>query len=51
MFTIENFAFKRGNKAVNDAFVGDPGSISLDTETQTIRIHDGAARAAPTLLV
>lgn len=42
MFDIENFAFKRGDKAKNDALVGPQGSFSIDTESKTIRIHDGA---------
>lgn len=33
--------FFRGNKAENDAYTGGPGKVSFDTETQSVRIHDG----------
>lgn len=38
---FENLQFKRGSKSANDALVGPRGSISIDMETQSIRIHDG----------
>lgn len=41
MFQFEAIQFKRGDKARNDAYVGKPGSISIDHETKTIRVHDG----------
>ena len=33
--------FKRGTTAQNDAFTGNAGSISIDTELNQIRVHDG----------
>ncbi len=33
---------RRGNRALNDNFVGMPGEVSFDTDTKTIRVHDGA---------
>lgn len=33
---------RRGTTAQNDAFTGMPGEITFDTETKTLRIHDGA---------
>lgn len=38
---FENLQFKRGSKSANDALVGPRGSISIDMETQSIRVHDG----------
>lgn len=38
---IENVAFKRGNKVKNDAYIGPPRTISIDTESKNIRVHDG----------
>jgi hypothetical protein len=35
------FKFKRGSTAANNAYTGPAGSISLDTEKNEIRIHDG----------
>lgn len=32
---------RRGTTAQNDAFTGMPGEITMDTEKNTIRIHDG----------
>jgi microcystin-dependent protein len=34
--------FRRGTTAQNDGFTGAAGEISLDTDTNNIRIHDGA---------
>ena len=39
---IENLQFKRGSKAANDTMVGPRGSISIDWDTRSIRVHDGA---------
>lgn len=33
--------FKRGNTAQNNAFTGDLGVITIDTQTRQIRVHDG----------
>ena len=33
---------RRGTAAQNNNFTGMPGEISMDTDTKTIRIHDGA---------
>lgn len=32
---------KRGTTTANDAFIGKAGSLSIDTELQQLRIHDG----------
>ena len=37
----QNIQFKRGTKAKNDNFIGPDGSISVDKESKTLRIHDG----------
>lgn len=34
--------FRRGNTAQNNAFTGVVGEISVDTTTNTIRVHDGS---------
>lgn len=34
--------FKRGTTAQNDAYTGRAGSISVDTELNTLRVHDGS---------
>ena len=34
--------FRRGTSAQNNAFTGAAGEITLDTDTNNIRIHDGA---------
>jgi hypothetical protein len=41
MFQFENIQFKRGDKATNDAYVGKPGTISIDRESMNVRVHDG----------
>lgn len=33
--------FKRSNTAGNDAYIGDLGEITIDTQKRKIRIHDG----------
>lgn len=33
--------FKRGSAAQNDAFTGETGTITIDTENNRLRIHDG----------
>lgn len=34
---------KRGTKSQNDGYLGLPGEITYDSETQTIRVHDGVS--------
>lgn len=41
MLTIEDMQLKRGSTAENDAFVGLDGTISIDNEGNSIRVHDG----------
>lgn len=41
MTQFQNLQFKRGSKSANDSLVGPRGSISIDMETRSIRIHDG----------
>ena len=38
---FNNMQFKRGNKSANDTLTGPRGSISIDFESQSIRVHDG----------
>lgn len=33
--------FLRGTKAENDLFVGDAGTITIDTTNNVVRLHDG----------
>lgn len=37
----QNIQFKRGTKAKNDNFIGPDGSLSVDKESKTLRIHNG----------
>jgi len=37
-----NIQFKRGTKAKNDTFIGPDGSLSIDKESKTLRVHNGA---------
>lgn len=39
--TIQNIQFKRGSTSEADTYVGPPGSITLDMQGGSIRIHDG----------
>jgi hypothetical protein len=32
---------KRGTKAQNDNYIGEEGEITVDTDTQIVRVHDG----------
>jgi hypothetical protein len=34
--------FRRGTTAQNDAFTGALGEVSIDTQKDTLRVHDGA---------
>lgn len=36
------FAFRGGNKAKNDLYTGPARSLSVDTETKELRMHDGS---------
>lgn len=39
--TYTPFQFLRGNTAQNNAYTGQPGEITVDTELNQIRVHDG----------
>lgn len=39
--TYTPFQFLRGNTAQNNAYTGQPGEITVDTELNQIRLHDG----------
>lgn len=39
--TIQNIQFKRGSTSEADTYIGPPGSITLDMQGGSIRIHDG----------
>lgn len=41
--------FKRGTTAQNDAYTGPAGSLTLDTETNEIRVHDGTTAGGHTI--
>lgn len=36
-----NLVPKRGDGAVNDAYTGVPGEITVDMDAKTVRVHDG----------
>ena len=51
--------FRRGTTAQNNSFTGSPGELSIDTDLEVIRVHDGShpggyaqvgANAAQTLI-
>ena len=42
--------FRRGTTAQNDAFTGAVGEISVDTDKDTLRVHDGATAGGFELL-
>ena len=39
--TINRFSIRRGNTATNNAYKGYAGELTINTETKTIRVHDG----------
>ena len=41
--------FRRGTTAQNDAFTGASGEISIDTQANTMRVHDGSTAGGQTL--
>ena len=43
MTKIQKLLWLRGKTAANDTFAGKTGEISIDTETNRIRVHDGEA--------
>ena len=42
--------FRRGTTAQNDAFTGAVGEISVDTDKDTLRVHDGSTAGGSELL-
>ena len=34
--------FRRGTTAQNNSFTGAVGEISIDTDTENVRVHDGS---------
>ena len=42
--------FRRGTTAQNNAFTGAVGEISVDTDKDTLRVHDGSTVQHPELL-
>ena len=42
--------FRRGTSAQNDAFTGALGEISVDTDKDTLRVHDGSTAGGSELL-
>ncbi len=38
---INRFSIRRGNTATNNAYKGYAGELTINTETKTIRVHDG----------
>ena len=41
--------FRRGTAAQNNAFTGSAGELSIDTESDTIRVHDGSTAGGFTI--
>ena len=41
--------FRRGNTTQNNAFTGAAGEISVDTTTNTLRVHDGSTAGGITI--
>lgn len=39
---IKKVLFRRGNTIQNDNYVGVFGEVSVDTQANTLRVHDGA---------
>jgi hypothetical protein len=39
---MSRFSIRRGNTAQNDAYTGYAGELTINTDTKTIRVHDGA---------
>ena len=42
--------FRRGNTIQNDSFTGASGEISINTETKSIRVHDGSTTGGTELV-
>lgn len=40
---------KRGDSNANETYIGMPGEITMDTETKTVRVHDGETAGGTTL--
>ena len=38
---VTKVLFKRGNTVQNSNYTGVSGEISIDTQTKTLRVHDG----------
>ena len=43
------FQFRRGTTSQNNAFTGAAGEISIDTDTNAIRVHDGSTAGGATV--
>ena len=47
---VRRVQLRRGTTAENDAFTGAVGEITVDTQTNTVRVHDGANAGGQDLL-
>ena len=47
---VRRVQLRRGSTAENDAFTGAIGEITVDTQTNTVRVHDGATAGGQDLL-
>ena len=47
---VRRVQLRRGTTAENDAFTGAVGEITVDTQTNTIRVHNGASAGGQDLL-
>ena len=43
--------FRRGTTAQNNAFTGSVGELSINTTTNTIRVHDGSTAGGTELML
>ena len=42
--------FRRGTTSQNNSFTGSVGEVSVDTDLDTLRVHDGSTAGCPTLV-
>ena len=43
------FQFRRGTTSQNNSFTGAAGELSIDTDTNQIRVHDGSTAGGSTV--
>ena len=47
--SLKEILWKGGSAEQNDAYTGEPGEITIDTDTHRIRVHDGATAGGTAL--